>query len=137
MTDVQLAQIIKLVDMFDQTVAECLNAQIISPADAAILRESVNCLEEGYREWLQVPSSLALAVCALSHVLGELIVHKELGLRPWSARKSPGMRSLEGAEESADRAMQSPDEHALQSAPDEEGGAFIDYSCPRIRLRLH
>lgn len=137
MTDVQLARITKLVDMFDQAVTECLNAQIVSPVDATILRESVNCLEEGYREWLQVPSSLALAVRALSHVLGELIVHKELDLRPWSARRSPGMRLLERAEEGAARALPGPGEHVRQSAPDEHRGAFIDYRCQRIRLRLH
>lgn len=132
MTCIKLTQITKLVDTFEQMITECINAQVISPADGAILGESANCLEEGYHEWQLVPSSLALAVRALSHVLGELLVHKELGLGPWSARNSSGMRSLERAEDGARRS-----ERAFQSASDEESGAFSHHMCWDIPRRLH
>lgn len=101
MTDIKRAQITRLVDLLEQTLTDCLNEKVISSQNEAILRESAHCLEEGYCEWLRMPMALVLAVRALSHILGELTVHKELNLGPWSGRGSLGMRLLERAEKYA------------------------------------
>lgn len=135
MAALQLAQISTLVDQIEQALTKSLSEKLISPLDEAILRESAHCLEAGYREWARMPTTLLLAVRALAHILGELTVHTELNLGPWCASASPGMKSLEWAEDSVQFQMAMRGD-ALQFGLTEEDTTSESYGVFGTVLRL-